>query len=87
MDKIEKKKEKRKKKRRNERGEREKNEEGIFCFFLRFIEIGLSVFIGARSKFYLRDESFMWVPNSWSFVKLQEVENFPTLIIFSLKVI
>ena len=28
----------------------------------------------------------MWVPKSWSFIKLHEVGNFPTWIIFSLKV-
>ena len=34
-----------------------------------------------------RIESYAWVPKSWSFVKLYEVENFPTWVIFSLKAI
>ena len=54
-------------------------------FSLRSTEIGPSVFIGVRDKVHLRDESYAWVPKSWTFVKLHEVGNFPTLNIFSLK--
>ena len=39
---------------------------------------------GPRVKVYPCNESYEWVPKSGSFVKLQEVENFLTLIIFSL---
>ena len=53
---------------------------------LRSMEIELSVFIRARGKVHLRDKSYAWVPKSWSFVKLHEVGNFPTLNIFNLKV-
>ena len=42
---------------------------------------------GPRRKVDPRIESYVWVHKSGSFVKLQEVENFPTWIIFSLKVI
>ena len=54
-------------------------------FSLRFMKIGLSVFVEARSKVDPRIESYVWVPKSWSFVKLHEVENIPTWIISSLK--
>ena len=37
-----------------------------------------------RVKVYPRNEGYAWVPKSGSFVKLQEVGNFPTWIIFSL---
>ena len=57
------------------------------CFFLRFIEIGPWDFVGARGKVGLCDESYAWVPKSWSFVKLHEIGNFLTCVIFSLKVI
>ena len=40
-----------------------------------------------RVKFNPRNEGYARVSKSKSFVKLQEVEDFPTLIIFSLKVI
>ena len=52
---------------------------------LRSMEIRLLVFIGAKDKVHLCDESYVWVQKSWSFVKLNDVGNFPTLNIFSLK--
>ena len=42
---------------------------------------------GPRIKVGPRNESYAWVPKSGSFVKLQEVGNFLTFIISSLKVI
>ena len=56
-----------------------------FRFSLRSMEIRLLVFIGAKDKVHLCDESYAWVQKSWSFVKLNDVGNFPTLNIFSLK--
>ena len=50
------------------------------------MEIGLWVFVGAKGKVDPHIASYAWVPNSWSFVKLYEVGNFPTLVISSLKV-
>ena len=40
-----------------------------------------------RVKVDPRNEGYAWVPKYGSFFKLQEVGNFPTLIVFSLKVI
>ena len=54
-------------------------------FFLRFMKIGPQVFVGTEGKVDLHDESYAWTPKSWSFVKLHEVENFPTCVISSLK--
>ena len=59
----------------------------FFCFFFRSMKIRSQVFIGIEGKIYLRDKSYAWIPKSWSFVKLNEVENFPTCVIFSLKAI
>ena len=42
---------------------------------------------GLRIKVGPHNESYAWVPKSRSFVKLQEVGNFPTWVIYSLKVI
>ena len=42
---------------------------------------------GSRVKVNLCNEGYTWVPKSGGFVKLQEIGNFPTLIIFSLKAI
>ena len=83
----EKKKKKGKKIERKNRREREKKGGGGFRFSLRSTKIGLSVFAGARGKVGPRNEGYAWVPKYGSFVKLQEVEKFPTLIIFSLKAI
>ena len=70
------------------RGGRKKNfREICYIFSLRFMEIGLYVFIGAKGKVGPRIESYTWIPKSWNFVKLHEVENFPTLNISNLKVI
>ena len=46
-----------------------------------------SKFDGTRRNVDPRNTGYAWVPKSWSFVKLREVGNFPTWIIFSLKVI
>ena len=54
-------------------------------FFLISTKIGPQVFIRTEGKVDLRDESYAWTPKSWSFVKLHEVGNFPTCVIFSLK--
>ena len=67
--------------------ERERERKKSFYFSQISTEIGPSVFIGARGKVSLRYEGYTWVPKSWSFVKLHEVGNFPTLNISSLKVI
>ena len=40
------------------------------------MEIGPSVFIGARGKVGPRNESYTWIPKSVDFAKLQEVEVF-----------
>ena len=76
---------------RGERGEREVERILFFyfflCFFLRSMEIGQYVFVGAEGKVAPRNEGYVWVPKSWSFVKLHEVGNFPTYGIYSLKAI
>ena len=89
MDKKENKKNKKKKEERREKKmeQREKKKNRVFCFSLRSTKIRSSVFVGARGKVHLRDASYAWVPKSRSFIKLQEVGNFPTLIISSLKAI
>ena len=56
-------------------------------FFLRFMKIGLQIFVRAEGKVDLRDENYAWTPKSWSFVKLHEIENFPICAISSLKAI
>ena len=68
-------------------GEERERERGkwAFCFFLRSTKIEPSVFVGARRKVDPRIVSYAWVPKSWSFIKLHEVESFPTWNIFSLK--
>ena len=63
--------------REEEMGEKRKRE--IFQAFQR------SNLDGPRVKVDPRNEGYVWVPKSKSFVKLQEVGNFPTWIIFSLK--
>ena len=42
-------------------------------FFLRSMKIGPQVFVGTEGKVDLRDESYAWIPKSWSFDKLREV--------------
>ena len=85
MDKKEKKRKKIEKGRGNE--QREKKKKGVSTFSLRSMGIGLSIFIRTRGKVSSRNESYAWVLKSESFVKFQDVENFPTRIISSLKVI
>ena len=68
-------------KREIEKRVREKN------FSLRSTKIGPYVFVGVRGKVNPRIESYTWVPKSWSFIKLHEVENFPTWVISNVKVI
>ena len=58
-----------------------------FRFFFRFTKIGPQVFVGAKGKVDLRDESYAWTLKSWSFDKLHEVGNFFTCVISSLKAI
>ena len=57
------------------------------CFLFRFAKIRPYIFVGAEGKVDLRDKSYAWASKSWSFVKLHEVENFPTCVISSLKAI
>ena len=38
-------------------------------FFLRFMEIGSSEFVGPRTKSALRDESYAWVPKTQDFAE------------------
>ena len=66
--------------------ERERKKK-VFRFSLRSTEIKPWVFVEARGKAGLRNEGYAWVPKSWSFVKLHEIESFSTWIISSLKVI
>ena len=58
---------KKRKERRKKRGMRSST------LSLDFTEIGPSVFVGARGKVCLRDESFTWVQESGVFTKLREV--------------
>ena len=44
-----------------------------FRFFLGSTKIRPQIFFGAEGKVDLRDESYAWIPKSWSFVKLREV--------------
>ena len=61
------------------RGKVERNS----TFSLRSTEIEPWVFVGARGKVSPSNKGYAWVPKSRGFVKLQEVENFPTLIILA----
>ena len=67
-------------------GEKGKWSEKLYLS-LRSTEIQPPVFIGVRGKVHIRDESFSWYDNMGVFAKLQEVGNFPTWVISSLKVI
>ena len=49
-----------------------------FRFSLRSTKIGSWVFVEVKGKVDPPIESYAWVPKSWSFVKLHEIENFPT---------
>ena len=70
---------------RSKRGEREREREerekkGDISSVFQRLELD-----GSRRKVDPRIASYVWVPKSWSFVKLHEVGNFPTWNIFSLK--
>ena len=65
-------------------GEKERKEEKGREIFLKFRWSKLD---GPRIKVDPRNESYAWVPKYGSFVKLQEVGNFPTRVISSLKAI
>ena len=65
---------------RSKRRGREKQKKEIFPM-LRWLKLN-----GLRRKVNPHIVSYAWVPKSWSFVKLHEIGNFPTLNIFSLKV-
>ena len=67
------------------RREGERGKKGGFLLSLRSTWIGPSVFVGARGKVDPHNGGYAWVPKSRSLVKLQEVGNFPTWIISSLK--
>ena len=79
-EKEEKEREKRRGRKRIEK-ERGRKKKEIFPAFQRLN------FDGPRVKFNPRNKGYARVSKSGSFVKLQEVGDFPTLIIFSLKVI
>ena len=64
---------------RGRKGEKKKRE--IFSAFRR------SNLDGSRVKVNPCNQGYPWVPKSGSFVKFKKIGNFPTLIIFSLKVI
>ena len=68
------------------RREGERKEKKI-RFFLRSTKIGLYVFIIIKGKVGPRIESYAWIPKSLSFIKLHEVGNFLTFVIFIIKVI
>ena len=51
------------------------------------MEIELYIFVEVEGKVDLHSERYVWVSKSWSFVKLHEIENFPTCVISSLKAI
>ena len=68
--------------RERKKGEERKN--GDFSGVPKFRRSNLD---GLRVKVDPRIESYAWVPKSGSFVKLQEVKNFPIWIISSLKAI
>ena len=61
---------------------RKKGEEKKRKIFLAFRQLNID---SPRVKVVPRNEGYVWVPKYWSFVKLQEVRNFLTWIIFSLK--
>ena len=73
-----------KKEKKKKEGARKKGGEKKMKFFSAF---QLSKLDDPRRKVDPRIESYTCVPKFWSFVKLYEIGNFPTLIISSLKVI
>ena len=64
--------------REREKGERETKMDNFQVFRPSKLD-------GPRRKVDPRIASYAWVLKSWSFVKLHELGNFPTLNIFSLK--
>ena len=69
---------------RKKKGEQKKKKKKKKEFFLAFRQSKLD---GPRRKVGPIIASYALVPKSWSFVKLHEVRNFPTLSISNLKVI
>ena len=63
------------KERKRGKKKRKKNKRGVrsSTFSLGFTEIGPLVFVEARGKVHLCDESFAWVQESGVFDKLREV--------------
>ena len=59
--------------RKRGRKEREEGGEKSSTFSLEFSAIELSVFVGARDKVDPHSESYVWVPKSGSFDKIQDV--------------
>ena len=53
------------------------------CFSLRSQEIGPLDFDGARRENVLRGAGYVWTPDLWSFLKLQEVGFSPYLSFYS----
>ena len=80
---IIKKKEDKKKGRRRRTGGRERGGE-IFLFLFFFSSLLYQIY-GNRTMGFRR--GYAWIPKSWSFVKLHEVGNFSTCVIFILKAI
>ena len=70
---------KRERERKKTNRERRKGEDKKMEFFPAFRRSNLD---GPRVKVNPHNEGYAWVPKSRSFIKLQEVGNFPTLIIF-----
>ena len=70
-----------------ERREREKGKKKDFSLLSKLYGNRTIGFCWSKRQNGPRIESYVWVPKSWSFVKLHEVENFTTWVISSLKVI
>ena len=73
----------RKGRRRKTKGERKNGEEKE----KNFLAFQRSKLYGPRIKVCPHNESFAWVPKSGSFIKLQDVGNFPTRVIYNIKAI
>ena len=58
--------------------------ENVSDFSLDLRQIRPSAVFGTRRRTALRGEGFAWVPDLWSFLKLQEVGFFPYLVLFPL---
>ena len=66
---------------------REREEKKYLSLLFKIYENRIVVFVEAKGKVGLPEESYAWVPKSRSFVKLREVENFSTRFTFSLKAV